>query len=68
MWPDAMRLAPSHSTATLETLITKLTVGNIDDISRPATNEVSVNSALPRGEARRSPPAPARTPAPPGCR
>ena len=41
-----MRLAPSHRTATLEALIRKLTVGNIDDISRPARSETEVRSSL----------------------
>ena len=37
--PSATRLAPIHSTATLDMLMSRLTVGNIDDISRPARSD-----------------------------
>ena len=38
--------APIHSTATLDALMMKLTVGNIADISRPPRSDTSVRSAL----------------------
>ena len=42
-----MRSAPNQSTATLDTLSTNMTVGNMNAISRPARSEVSVRSSLP---------------------
>ena len=44
--PLSMRLAPNHSTATLDRLISRLTVGNIIVISRPPRSAVAVRSAL----------------------
>ena len=41
-----MRLAPNHSTATLDRLISRLTVGNIVVISRPPRRAVLVRSSL----------------------
>ena len=41
-----MRSAPSHSTATLDTLISTLTVGNIIVIRRPPLSDVAVSSSL----------------------
>ncbi len=41
-----MRPAPTQSTATLETLSTSITVGNISAISRPARMPVAVSSSL----------------------
>jgi hypothetical protein len=46
MSPEATRLAPSHSTATLDRLMRRLTVGNIDAISRPARSDTTVRSSL----------------------
>ena len=47
MVPLAMRLPPNQITATLDTLITTVTVGNITAISRPERSDVPVRSALP---------------------
>ena len=41
-----MRLAPSHSTATLDRLMSTLTVGNIIAIRRPPRSDVAVSSSL----------------------
>ena len=41
-----MRSAPSHTTAALDRLMSRLTIGNIDDISRPARSDTSVSSPL----------------------
>ncbi len=46
MSPALMRSAPNQSTATLDTLMKNVTVGNISDIKRPARNEVAVSSLL----------------------
>ena len=52
--PSATRLAPSHSTATLDAFRTSPTVGNISAISRPARSAVSVSSALTSPKRRAS--------------
>ena len=44
--PAPMRLAPNQSAATLDTLSTSITVGNMNAISRPARSEVAVRSSL----------------------
>ena len=41
-----MRWPPNQSTATLETLTTSMTVGNISAISRPTASDTSVSSVL----------------------
>ena len=41
--PESTRDAPNHSTATLETLSTSITVGKINAIRRPARTDVSVS-------------------------
>ncbi len=46
MSPLSMRSAPNQSTATLEMLMTSMTVGNISAISRPTASETSVSSAF----------------------
>ncbi len=48
-----MRFAPSHSTATLEALIARLTVGKMADMSRPAVSDVAVSSSLAAAKRRR---------------
>ena len=52
MAPDCTRLAPSHSTPTLERFTRTLTVGNMADMSRPARSEVRVRSALASAKRR----------------
>ncbi len=47
MSPAAMRSPPSQIAATLDTLITSITVGNMNAISRPARSDVSVSASLP---------------------
>ena len=42
MSPVDNRLAPNHSTATLDTLTVTIAVGNMNAISRPARSAVSV--------------------------
>ena len=54
IWPLLTKLAPSHSTATLDALMRKFTVGNIDDIRRPARSDTSVRSALASEKRRAS--------------
>ncbi len=66
--PEFTRLAPSHSTATLDALMSKFTVGNIDDINRPARSDTSVRSRVRLAEPARFLRARARTPARPGYR
>ena len=41
-----MRSAPNQTAATLETLSTSITVGNMNAISRPARSDVTVRSSL----------------------
>ena len=36
IWPASMRPAPNHSTATLDTLSTSMTIGKISACSLPA--------------------------------
>ena len=44
--PWLMRLAPNQITATLDTLTTTVTVGNITAISRPAFSDVEVSTSF----------------------
>ncbi|GMA89382.1 hypothetical protein GCM10025868_46320 [Angustibacter aerolatus] len=44
--PSAMRCPPNHSTATLDTLSTSITIGNISAVSRPTAVAVSVRLAV----------------------
>ena len=46
MSPLSMRCAPNQSTATLDTLMTSMTSGNISAISLPTASETSVRSVL----------------------
>ena len=46
MSPLSMRLAPNHSTPTLEALMMNSSIGNISAISRPARSDTSVRSSL----------------------
>src|SRR3954468_1413763 len=46
IWPLLTNVAPIHNTATLDALMMKLTVGNIDDISRPPRKETLVRSVF----------------------
>ena len=46
MSPASMRLAPNHSTPTLETLTMNSSIGNISAISRPAFSDTSVSWSL----------------------
>jgi hypothetical protein len=45
-----MRRAPNQMTATLEPLITSITIGNMRAMSRPADSDVSVRSSLTRSK------------------
>ncbi len=45
-----MRLAPNQSTATLETLMIRMTVGNMTAMSRPARSDVVRELVVGRGE------------------
>ena len=51
--PLSMRSAPNHSTATLDTLSTSITVGNMKASSRPACSDVSVRGIVDVVEALR---------------
>ena len=51
MPPLSIRCAPNHSTATLDTFTTSMTVGNISAISRPTASDTSVSSVLALAEA-----------------
>jgi hypothetical protein len=46
IWPASMRPAPNHSTATLDTLSTSMTIGKISACSLPAASATAVTSVL----------------------
>ena len=49
--PASMRSPPNQTTATLETLRTSITVGNMNAISRPARSDVAVSVVVGHAEA-----------------